>query len=90
MAISDTKQPTNDYSPCNSGGELALCCAHSDTGRFDGLCYFNWSGGSNDVLCDGCIDRTWKIPSCVKLCMNGICKHIYSHPNLDLAESELF
>ena len=67
-----TFQPAPDYSPCNTGGEHAMCCARWDTCRFDGLCFTSF--GSKEVFRDGCTDRTWKSPSCVKLCIDGICK----------------
>lgn len=74
MAESDTIEPLGDYAPCNSGNEHSMCCARWDTCRSDGLCYSNWNGGKHEVFRDGCTDRTWKSPSCVKLCLDGKCK----------------
>lgn len=62
-----------DYRPCDTRGEHSTCCARWDVCRSDGLCFNNATG--HDVWRSGCTDPTWKSPSCVKLCLNGTCKH---------------
>lgn len=64
-----------DYQPSGYGSpadDFQMCCAtnnrqNPDTPRKDGLC--NDLAG---IWRESCTDPTWKSPSCVKLCIDGI------------------
>ncbi|KAL8916486.1 MAG: hypothetical protein Q9208_008489 [Pyrenodesmia sp. 3 TL-2023] len=65
----------SDYQPSGFGSsidEFQMCCATNgravpDTPRKDGLC----QNGAT-IWRESCTDPTWKSPSCVKLCIDGI------------------
>ncbi len=67
----------SDYQPSGFGSSIddfQMCCATNnravpDTPRKDGLCQ---NGGT--IWRESCTDPTWKSPSCVKLCIDGISK----------------
>ncbi|KAL8846924.1 MAG: hypothetical protein Q9221_008012 [Calogaya cf. arnoldii] len=65
-----------DYQPSGFGSSLddfQMCCATNnrdspDTPRKDGLC----QSADGAIWRESCTDPTWKSPSCVKLCIEGI------------------
>ena len=65
----------SDYQPSGIGSSIddfQMCCATNNravpnTPRKDGLCQ---NGGT--IWRESCTDPTWKSPSCVKLCIDGI------------------
>ena len=66
-----------NYTPCDNSNEHSMCCdlkrinPDPDQCRSDGLCFASWD---QNVWRDGCTDRTWKSPACVKLCDYGLGK----------------
>lgn len=79
-----------DYQPSGFGSSLdgfQMCCATNnratpDMPRKDGLCQ-----SPDTIWRESCTDPTWKSPSCVKLCIDGI--SMSSLILLPLAASEL-
>lgn len=66
------------YQPCGSGSSVdqyTMCCATfrqaPDTCMKNGLCANNETG-PHLVWRESCTDPTWKSPSCIKLCSDGI------------------
>ena len=75
-----------DYQPSGFGSsvdDFQMCCATNnravpDTPRKDGLCQLGAT-----IWRESCTDPTWKSPSCVKLCVDGI--SMSSSPHLPAA-----
>lgn len=75
----------SDYQPIGFGSStdnFQMCCATNgravpDIPRKDGLCQNNIA-----IWRESCTDPTWKSPSCIKLCIDGISTSTPTTPSL--------